>query len=864
MVEFAGFFEAATGQRPYRYQERLAAEGLPESLAVPTGCGKTAGAVLPWLWRVTTRPEVTPRRLVYVLPSRALVGQTVGKAESWVARLRAAGLVGEVAVCTVAGGLARDDDVWQLAPGRPTVIVGTIDMILSRLLMRGYVEQRALWPVSFGLLHAGSQFVFDETRLMGPAPATSARLEELRRKLGMVAGSASLWMSASPDPSASAPADHQEAGEPLGLDAADREALRTRLEARREIRRLVLDETARDYPAALARHLVRAHVPGTRTLAVLNTVDRAVAVHRALRRLVAEEQPDAPELLLTHGRFRREDRDRRLAALEAFAPGAPQVAGRGQIVVATQVVEAGLDISSRTLVTEAAPWSSVVQRAGRCNRAGEYPLASLWWVLPPASRAAFAPYRQADVEASAAALGEWEGAAVTTAALSRRRVAEQPAECPVVRRGTLLELFDTMPDPDGSDIDVGPYIRDARESPSVFVAWRAWPGGRPEDTDERSEPFPRAEELCPVAVSAVREVLEQGERGPRLWCRDRVDEQWRPVTAGDLCRPAAVFLADAASGGYDAEIGWNPASRGEVEPARQPESSWAPGGAKTVGRWVTLVEHLRDTEAEARAVAAELAPMTGLSHALVEAAALAGRYHDLGKAHEVFVATLGQAEGCPDPSQLWAKTPTWGGHHARPFFRHELAGALALLHPDFRLLAGHQERDLVAYLAAAHHGHTRLTVRAMPGENDDAPSGTRVIRQVRGVRSGDVLPAITVPDGPGREEVTPGVTLDLGVLGLEGHGPGMHGPGMDGPGMDDLAQQGLGPTSAGGPSWTERVENLLDRADLGPFRLAFLEAMVRVADWRASRAERGRPPREPVTWHVDGSTRPEAAPVRVS
>ena len=38
------------------------------------------------------------------------------------------------------------------------------------------------------------------------------------------------------------------------------------------------------------------------------------------------------------------------------------------IVVATQVIEAGVDIDSSVLITEAAPWPSICQRSGRCNR----------------------------------------------------------------------------------------------------------------------------------------------------------------------------------------------------------------------------------------------------------------------------------------------------------------------------------------------------------------------------------------------------------------------------------------------------------------------------------------------------------------
>lgn len=56
-MTFHSFFEAATGKQPYPYQAKLAHGPEPghplESclIHVPTGCGKTAAAILAWLWR---------------------------------------------------------------------------------------------------------------------------------------------------------------------------------------------------------------------------------------------------------------------------------------------------------------------------------------------------------------------------------------------------------------------------------------------------------------------------------------------------------------------------------------------------------------------------------------------------------------------------------------------------------------------------------------------------------------------------------------------------------------------------------------------------------------------------------------------
>jgi CRISPR-associated endonuclease/helicase Cas3 len=49
----------------------------------------------------------------------------------------------------------------------------------------------------------------------------------------------------------------------------------------------------------------------------------------------------------------------------------------------------------------------------------------------------------------------------------------------------------------------------------------------------------------------------------------------------------------------------------------------------------------------------------------------------------------------------------------------------------------------------------------------------------------------------------------------------------------------LGEDKETGASWMERTRALLDR--YGPFKLAWLEAILTIADWRASAKERNDP-----------------------
>src|SRR5207248_3552753 len=102
----------------------------------------------------------------------------------------------------------------------------------------------------------------------------------------------------------------------------------------------------------------------------------------------------SPKLLLVHSRFRPHERQQLNQQLQEKGAEAAD-----RIIVATQVVEAGVDISSRTLVTELAPWASIVQRIGRCNRTGEDGPGKVFWIDLDTEKLA-APYAQDDLTSS--------------------------------------------------------------------------------------------------------------------------------------------------------------------------------------------------------------------------------------------------------------------------------------------------------------------------------------------------------------------------------------------------------------------------------------------------------------------------------
>ncbi|MDB5345975.1 MAG: cas3 [Schlesneria sp.] len=173
-MTFVKFFSRATvspaepeGRSPYPYQRVFAeCDFVPELLNVPTGVGKTATAILGWLYRrheaASQVKDSTPRRLVYCLPMRTLVEQTFDCAKDWLGKL---GLADKVGVHVLMGGADGSD--WDEYPERDAILIGTQDMLLSRALNRGYGMSRYRWPMHFGLLNNDCLWVMDETQLMG-------------------------------------------------------------------------------------------------------------------------------------------------------------------------------------------------------------------------------------------------------------------------------------------------------------------------------------------------------------------------------------------------------------------------------------------------------------------------------------------------------------------------------------------------------------------------------------------------------------------------------------------------------------------------------------------------------------------------
>ena len=773
-MNYNEFFSIATGNTPFRFQERMReSDASTTMLKAPTGLGKTDTVLVAWLHRRVTEPATTPRRLVWCLPGRALTEQVAKVAEGLIQRLVDAGLMAPIRVYRLMGG--SDDNDVKLRPEDPAVLVGTQDILLSRALNRGYARNPFRWPIDFAMLNNDCYWVMDEVQLLGDGLATSTQLAAFRGKCGVFGATPSCWVSATIDSTWMDTVDFDGGAvvviQPEGEDLQN-ELIRMRVRAEKRLERA---PAGCRLPNGVAEFVASEHAAGTLTLVIANTVRRAVEIRGALG-----GKTDA-DLRLLHSRFRAADRKEHLEAALGSIPA------EGRIVVATQVIEAGIDIDASLMVSDLAPYASMVQRFGRVNRKGERGGCRIYWVDRPLQT-------KAKALADVAELSEkdmervylpYDPVEVVAAGRELARVSSAaPADLPglvetrtpwkhVLRRADLLDLFDTSSDLGGNEIDISRFVRSDPEK-DAYVYWRDWAG----DTPPEKMAEPDDGELCPAPI------WDLPLKSVKAWAWNAAEGKWaRPETI----YPGMTLLLHVSEGKYTPDCGWMADSKAAVPPVVTAGAE----NEKNDDDRRSYVKYRQTLEAHTEMVCGEMLrlleglPGLGLDGYRGELQ-MAARFHDWGKAHRVMQQTL--QGSAPPYGELLAKSEGNGRHSVR-YFRHELASALAMI--------GAGESDLAAYVVAAHHGRIRVVVRSMPGERIAGRE------RVRGIEEGDTLLGCRL--GGGVELPETAVTL---------------------------ATVKLGAVNSGTDSWTERVLRLRD--GLGPFRLAYLEMLLRVADEAAS------------------------------
>lgn len=396
-MNFESMFETLTGHAPMRWQQRLYGEHfakgeLPSAISVPTGLGKTAVMAI-WLvalaeqMKARGKPEL-PRRLVYVVDRRAVVDQATKFAETLRKNLSkpeirvfadALGLEnGKLPISTLRGQFV-DNREWLEDPSKPAIIVGTVDMIGSRLLFEGYGVSRKMRPYHAGLLGADTLVVLDEAHLVPPFEALLAEIADnagrygpRREDLGvMVPRFLLLPLSATgrrptATPFALAEKDFLNPDEPIAIE---RLFARKRL-VLKEIRDQKLADALADHAWALAQDGNNVLQP-VRIIVYCDSRDVAQSVGDALhKRAKGTVAADRTALFVGARRVKeRLDAERGIQALGFLADNGGQ-RDQPSFLVATSAGEVGVDLDADHMVCDLVAWERMVQRFGRVNRRG--------------------------------------------------------------------------------------------------------------------------------------------------------------------------------------------------------------------------------------------------------------------------------------------------------------------------------------------------------------------------------------------------------------------------------------------------------------------------------------------------------------
>lgn len=791
-VSFERAFRALTGRTPFPWQgevyRRLSAGDWKRLTAcdIPTGLGKTA--VIPiWLIALANRGGVIPRRLVYVVNRRTVVDQATAEAERirtmlttpetgtpapelGEARRQLARSLGALAakpdstplaISTLRGQFA-DNREWSADPARPAVIVGTVDMIGSRLLFGGYGLGFKTRPLHAGFLGQDALIVHDEAHL---EPAFQMLIEAVRNKqenepapLGPEKRLKVIALTATP-----------RGGDALQLtdkDRADPE-VKKRIEARKSLHIHEYDDDKK-LPDRLAE-LAAAHKEARRTVLVFaRTVE---AVEKVVERL----RKETPHVTPLTGTLRGGERDALVndPTFQRFLPGA-EAGEQTAYLVCTSAGEVGINISADHLVCDLSTFESMAQRFGRVNRFGERRDTRID-VLHPAS---FNETDELDARRARTLRllrdlnGDGSPAALGCLDPDNRRVAFSPDPEFLPTSDILFDAW-ALTSIRGSHPGrppVEPYLHgraDEHEPPVTHVAWREEVAAinpalreryKPKDLLE-AYPLKPHELLRDRSDRVFRQLAVIAERNPDAWAwlldddgaiqpltlkeladkdrKDRINGRTvlLPPAVGGLeagfLKGASLSADDVADDWFDERGTKRRERRGGDEPPEgmrliltidtafdsDGEDSEEADPAKRFWRWyvkprsadddmsqtaceaVSLDAHTKDVLERTRSIVRSLRLPRDVEAALVRAAEL----HDLGKRRRLWQKSIGN----PDPNVVLAKAGTTKrGWQFRPIdlatdYRHEFGSLLDAYQDDPNL------DDLVVHLIAAHHGRGR-------------------------------------------------------------------------------------------------------------------------------------------------------------
>ena len=417
----------------YPYQLRIR-EALTRKkrviVQIPTGGGKTLGALYPYFETLdrfagnTIQTDLPlPWTCRYAVPMRVLASQFEREYQDYFARLdqrrgtdfvrRYQATLG-LKLPAIQTGETPDDPQFE-----SPLTFCTIDQLLASFIGTPYSIGHARANINVGAV-VGSYLILDEFHLFpleggsqGARATTLAMLQMLRDFSPFVLMTATFSTHLLQELATLLDAEIVQVDDDVELAEIMQGRART----------IHLADAFMTPSAILDAHTAVRAGKAAASLVVCNTVARAQATYVQVRDELAQRGIlDRFNVQLLHSRFTQGDRKAKSAQLEAwlgkdrwqngqFAPSD----GKDVIVIGTQVVEVGLNISCDVLHSELAPANSLIQRSGRCARFAGQQGTVIVYPIPPRetkqddqteSKISYKPYDDALCQATWAHLGE--------------------------------------------------------------------------------------------------------------------------------------------------------------------------------------------------------------------------------------------------------------------------------------------------------------------------------------------------------------------------------------------------------------------------------------------------------------------------
>lgn len=606
-------FTALTGHPPLRWQCRLYAEhfvsgDIPASCTLPTGLGKTS--VIPiWLIALAntllansaksdTQAVKLPRRLIYIVNRRTIVDQATEVVERIREKLNsrdANGAVrgmqealrttcvdsaGEVlAVSTLRGELA-DNGEWKKDPARPAIVIGTIDMIGSKLLFSGYGDGRYNRAHHAGLVGQDTLIIHDEAHLSPAFSSLLRSIEEEQRTARKRNEDAEPRPIRVMELSATSRKSNDDAATPhedlFGIEDEDKSdpVVVQRLHAAKhltlafcetgkgELARVVADK-ALSYRNQRARVLVFVRSPEDAKGVIARIKDKKTGLG---------EDAESRVCLLT-GTLRGFERDRMANENRVFREFLSKTewksAEQTVWLVSTSAGEVGVDLDADHLVCDLTTLDSMAQRFGRVNRLGgegRFAEITAFCEKPKTDAENKKQKEQSPFDKAVTAAGkilksiEAVGGDVSSAAL-RPTLESDDAKVAFSPTPTILPATDILFDnwsltSLGGELpgrpQVGDYLHGVPDwdPPETYVAWRS-------EVSELAKAHVSEEDLREILQAhpiksweRLRETL-QFERSTKKWVLAKLPQlaqrelEGSKIPVGDL--PAIVVDADGSA-----------------------------------------------------------------------------------------------------------------------------------------------------------------------------------------------------------------------------------------------------------------------------------------------------------------------------